>query len=94
MFLAGVAVTLGNPKIRMFYVALLPTMIDLHAMTLSGWASLVAVMLAVLVVIDFAWMIAAAQARRLLRSEAAVRFANRMSAGLMAGAAAAIAARS
>lgn len=94
MFAAGLAVTLGNPKIMMFYVALLPTMIDLHAMTLPGWASLVGVMLAVLVVIDVAWMIAAAQARRLLRSEAAVRLANRMSAGLMIGAAAAIAVRS
>lgn len=29
MFLTGIAVTLGNPKIMIFYVALLPTMVDL-----------------------------------------------------------------
>ena len=29
LFMAGMAVTLGNPKIMMFYLALLPTIIDL-----------------------------------------------------------------
>lgn len=69
LFFAGMAVTLGNPKIMMFYLALLPTIVDLG------------------------WVLAAGQARRLLRSARAVRIANRLSAGTMAGAAAAIAAR-
>jgi threonine/homoserine/homoserine lactone efflux protein len=93
MFLAGMAVTLGNPKIMMFYLALLPTIIDLATVTLTGWAELTLTMVAVLVAIDLGWALAAAQARKLLKSPRAVRIANRISAGTMAGAAAAIAAR-
>ena len=42
LFLAGMAVTLGNPKIMMFYLALLPTIIDLASVTVVGWAELTA----------------------------------------------------
>lgn len=94
LFLAGMAVTLGNPKIMMFYLALLPTIIDLGAVTLLGWAELTLTMALVLIAIDLAWVFAAAQARRLLKSQRAMRIANRVSATTMAGAAAAIAARS
>ncbi len=77
-----------------FYLALLPSLIDLRSVGLGGWAALTATMAAVLIFIDFAWVIAAAQARRLLKSPRAVRLVNRLSAATMAGAAAAIAARS
>ena len=93
LFFAGLTVTLGNPKIMMFYVALLPTIIDLNAVTFSGWAELTAVMFAVLIAVDLAWVVFAARARLMLRSSRAVRIANRTSAGLMAGAAAVIAAK-
>lgn len=94
LFLTGMAVTLGNPKIMMFYLALLPTIIDLTRVTLIGWAELTLTMALVLIAIDLAWVVAAAQARKLIRSPRAMRIANRVSAGTMAGAAAAIAARS
>lgn len=94
LFFAGMAVTLGNPKIMMFYLALLPTIIDLGSVTLVGWAELTVTMALVLIAIDISWVIAAAQARRLLKSARAMRIANRFSATAMAGAAAAIAARS
>ena len=93
LFLAGMAVTLGNPKIMMFYLALLPTIVDLAAVTVTGWAELTLTMFAVLMAVDSGWAFTAAQARRLLKSPRAVRIANRVSAGTMAGAAAAIAAR-
>ncbi|MDX0421898.1 LysE family translocator [Sinorhizobium medicae] len=93
MFFAGLTVTLGNPKIMMFYVALLPSIIDLRSVGLFGWAELVATMFAVLVVIDLAWVLMAAKARQFLRSRRAVRIVNRASAGTMAGAAVAIAVR-
>lgn len=93
MFATGLAVTLGNPKIMMFYMALLPTIIDLHQLTLLGWAELTATMVLVLIVVDVAWVILAVRARRLLTSPRAVRIANRCSAGIMAGAASAIASR-
>ena len=94
LFFAGMAVTLGNPKIMMFYLALLPTIIDLASVSLIGWVELTATMAVVLVAIDLAWVLAASQARKLLKSKRAMKIANRISAGTMAGAAAAIAARS
>jgi len=93
LFFAGMAVTLGNPKIMMFYMALLPAIIELDRVTLVGWAELTATMAAVLIAIDLSWVFAAAQARRFLKSPRAVRIANRISALSMAGAAAAIATR-
>jgi threonine/homoserine/homoserine lactone efflux protein len=93
MFAAGIAVTLGNPKIMMFYLALLPTIIDLGRVSMLGWAELVATMVIVLVIIDLGWAFAAQQARRLMKSPSAMRLANRLSAMAMGGAAVAIAAR-
>lgn len=93
LFLAGMAVTLGNPKIMLFYLALLPTIIDLHDVSALGWLQLTLTMLTVLVAVDMAWALLAAQARRFLRSARAMRAANRTGATIMAGAAAAIAAR-
>lgn len=93
LFLAGMGVTLGNPKIMVFYMALLPTIIDLRATSLAGWLELTVTMAAVLVIVDLSWAVAASQARRLLRSPRAMRIANRVSAATMAGAAAAIATR-
>jgi len=93
MFAAGTAITFGNPKIMAFYVALLPSLVDLARISVTGWMELVAVTLAVLAAVDLAWVVAASRARRLFRSERGMRLANRASAGMMAGAAAAIAAR-
>jgi len=93
MFFAGLTVTLGNPKIMMFYVALLPSIIDLHGVTLVGWLELVAAMLIVLATVDIVWITLANKARQFLKSPRALKIANRVSAGTMAGAAAAIATR-
>jgi threonine/homoserine/homoserine lactone efflux protein len=93
LFFAGMTVTLGNPKIMMFYVALLPSIIDIRSVTIVGWAELVATMFVVLILIDVAWALAAAKARGFLKSRRAVQIANRASAGTMAGAAVAIAMR-
>lgn len=94
LFAAGMAVSLGNPKVMMFYLALLPTIIDLGSITLTGWAELTLTMAVVLVCVDLTWVLAASQARKLLKSPRAMKIANRLSAATMAGAAAAIATRS
>jgi len=70
LFFAGMAVTLGNPKIMMFYLALLPTIIDLASVSVVGWIELTLTMAIVLIAIDIAWVVAAAQARRLLKAGA------------------------
>jgi threonine/homoserine/homoserine lactone efflux protein len=91
MFGAGLTITLGNPKIMVFYLALLPTLVDLNRVGASAWLELTAIMLAVLMTVDAAWALLAVRARRLLTSRKAVRIANRSSAAVMAGAAAVIA---
>jgi len=91
MFGAGLTVTLGNPKIMVFYLALLPTMVDLDRVGATAWLELTAVTLLVLMSVDFAWALLAVRARRLLTSRKAVKIANRTSATMMAGAAAVIA---
>jgi threonine/homoserine/homoserine lactone efflux protein len=92
LFGAGLAVTLGNPKIMVFYLALLPTIVDLNAVGTAAWIELTAVTLLVLTSVDLAWALLAVRARRLLTSRKAVKIANRASATMMAGAAAVIAA--
>ena len=87
MFLAGMAITLGNPKIMVFYVALLPALIELDRLTPPGMAALALTALAVMTTVDLAWACAAAGARRLLRTPRAVRIANRGGAAAMGGAA-------
>ena len=93
MFAAGLAVTLGNPKIMFFYLAFLPTIIDIRHLTVLEWGELVAAMFVVLAFIDIAWVVFAARARLLLKSPRAVRIANRGSALTMASAATFIATR-
>jgi threonine/homoserine/homoserine lactone efflux protein len=92
MFGAGLTVTLGNPKIMVFYLALLPTIVDLDRVGGTAWLELTAVTLVVLMSVDLAWALLAVRARRLLTSRKAVKIANRTSATMMAGAAAVIAA--
>ncbi|KVH48302.1 lysine transporter LysE [Burkholderia diffusa] len=93
MFVAGTLVTLGNPKIMLFYLALLPTIVDLTHVGVIAWAELVGTMLAVLIFADCFWSLLASRARALLTSARAKRIANRTSATAMAGAAVAIATR-
>ena len=92
MFGAGLTVTLGNPKIMVFYLALLPTIVDLDRVGGTAWLELTAVTLVVLMSVDLGWALLAVRARRLLTSRKAVKIANRASATMMAGAAAVIAA--
>ncbi len=91
MFLAGLAVTLGNPKIMVFYLALLPSLIDLAGITPVAWLELTCTMLMIVAAIDLTYILLAARARRLFRSPRALRFANRTSATILGGAAAALA---
>lgn len=94
MFMAGITITLGNPKVMMFYMALLPTIIDVQAVTTLAWLELTLTLVAVLMITDLSWVALAARARGWLTSARAVRATNRAGATVMAGAAAFIAARS
>ncbi|WP_186165371.1 LysE family translocator [Burkholderia gladioli] len=93
MFAAGLTVSLGNPKIMVFYVALLPTLVDLSHVGPLAWAELALTMLVVMAAVDLSWALLAVRARRLLRSRRAMKVANRASATMMAGAAVVMATR-
>jgi threonine/homoserine/homoserine lactone efflux protein len=89
----GLAIALGNPKTMLFYLALLPTLIDLADLPVSGFLALGAVVAAVYAAVLFAYVTLAARARRLFRSARAMQAVNRSTATVMAGAAVAVATR-
>ncbi|MGI9351259.1 MAG: LysE family translocator [Rhizobiaceae bacterium] len=93
MFAAGMALTMGNPKIMVFYLALLPTLIDLSGATVSLWVMVAAITVTSLATVDLGWIAMAHHARRFLRTPRALRITNRIAATSLCGAAAAIATR-
>lgn len=92
--LAGLTVTLGNPKTMIFYLALTPTLVDLRSITLADYAILAAVTTAVLLIVLVPYLILAAKARSLLKAPRALKALNRIAAAFMGGAAVTIASRS
>jgi threonine/homoserine/homoserine lactone efflux protein len=92
-FVAGLTVTLGNPKTMIFYLAITPTIVDLNTVTLADYAVLAALTILVLLVVLVPYLALAAKARWFLRSPRALKALNRTAATFMMGAAAAIAAR-
>ena len=93
LLLGGLALTLGNPKTIVFYLALLPTILDLTRITVLGFAELVAATLTVLGVVFAGYIVLAARARQLFTTPKAIRILNRTTGAVLAGAAAAIASR-
>jgi threonine/homoserine/homoserine lactone efflux protein len=93
LFLAGAAINLGNPKAVVFFLALLPTILDLDTLTAVGFAELSAIVAVIASAVFSAYAVAAERARRLFSSPRAVRLLNRGSAMALAGTAAAVATR-
>jgi threonine/homoserine/homoserine lactone efflux protein len=84
---AGLALTLGNPKVMVFFLALLPTVIDLREIGLRSYLQVAVAMLVILSGVLSTYSVVAMRARRLLRDARAVRWLNRGSGGVMVGAA-------
>jgi threonine/homoserine/homoserine lactone efflux protein len=93
-FIAGVLVTLGNPKSVLFYIAIVPTIVDLSAVTLGDCAVLLALTAVILTLVQLPFALAGARARGALQSPRALKLVNRGAAVFMGGAAVSIAARS
>jgi threonine/homoserine/homoserine lactone efflux protein len=92
-FVAGLLVTLGNPKTMIFYLALLPTFIGLRLVGGADLAILIGLTFAVLIVVLLPYIALAGRARMLLQSPSRLRLLNRLAALFLGGAAAAIATR-
>lgn len=85
IFAAGIALNLGNPKIPLFYVALLPKVVG-ASLTSAHLGGLTIVILAVEVVVIGGHVMLAGRARALLRTPRIVRRVNRAAGGVMIGA--------
>ena len=94
LFLGSLALTLANPKTMIFFVALLPTVVQLERLDLAGFVEIIGAICIVLPLVLGGYTLLATRARRLFRSEQAVRRINRASGVTMAGAAVAVVARS
>jgi len=91
LFLTTYSLTLGNPKPILFFVALLPSIIDLENLTLADFLT-VALLIAVIIAATLAaYATAAAKARQLFSSGAARRRINRITGSILAFAAVLIA---
>ncbi|MBV5263753.1 LysE family translocator [Pinisolibacter aquiterrae] len=93
VFLGGLTLTLGNPKTIIFYMALLPTVVDLTSLTPLGFVELVAIVFVDLTVVGAAYAALAARARDFFRDASARRILDRTAGAMMAGAAVAVATR-
>jgi threonine/homoserine/homoserine lactone efflux protein len=92
-FLSGLMVTLGNPKTMLFYVALVPTLVDIDTIGLRDYGLLLLTTFAVLLVVLIPYMMLASRARTLLKRPRALQTLNRVAASILAGTAAFIATR-
>jgi threonine/homoserine/homoserine lactone efflux protein len=92
-FFSGILVTVGNPKSVLFYISILPTVVDLHALSALDVPVLLAITAIILAAVQFPFAIAGARTRSALQSPRAMRILNRGAALCMGGAAATIAAR-
>lgn len=92
-FLSGMLVTVGNPKSVLFYISILPTVVNIDALSLPDIVALLSITAIILTVVQFPFAIAGARTRRALQSRRAMRILNRGAALCMGGAAATIAAR-
>lgn len=92
-FFAGLALTLGNPKTIVFYLAITPVVIDLHAVGATDFAVLALVTVIVLHAVLLPYLLLAAQARAALKNPRALKFLNRTAALAMAAAAGWVVAR-
>jgi threonine/homoserine/homoserine lactone efflux protein len=85
VFGTGLALNLGNPKMPLFYVALLPNVVGTD-LTLTQVGALAAVILAVEAVVIGGHVLLATRARGLLRAPRAVQRVNRTAGAVMVGA--------
>jgi threonine/homoserine/homoserine lactone efflux protein len=92
-FFGSLSLTLGNPKVMVFFLSVMPLVVDVKGLTLANLALLVAIGVPIIATTLAAYALAANRARALFRSARAMRFAHRAAGGVMAGVAVAIATR-
>lgn len=89
----GTLLPLGNPKAIGFYVAILPTVMDVAALSAPAVLAVAAIIAVVWTAVLVGYATAADRASRMVSTPRAQRWLNRGSAGAMVGAAGTIATR-
>jgi threonine/homoserine/homoserine lactone efflux protein len=92
-FLGSLSLTLGNPKVIVFFLSVMPLVVDLRSITPLVFIEMGIVIIVVFVPVLATTLLLADRARRVFISTPALKRINRATAGVMAGAAVAIAAR-
>lgn len=92
-FTGSMLLTLGNPKAILFFLALLPTVVDLATLNLLSIAEISLAICVVQPAVLIPYALLAAKARNLFTTPGAVRTLNRSSGVAMAGAAVVVATR-
>jgi len=92
-FFGSLSLTLGNPKVMIFFLSIMPLVVDVRTLTAAGLAELAGVLVLVMSATLAAYALAANRARGFLRSTRAMRIAHRAAGGVMAGVAVAVATR-
>jgi threonine/homoserine/homoserine lactone efflux protein len=90
-FFSQLSITLGNPKAMAFFLAILPTVVDLNHLSAFGYGQLVLVTVVLIPAIMLSYAAAAAQVRELLTSKKARKGINKAAAVVMFGAGAGVA---
>lgn len=85
-FIQGFMISASNPKVILFYVAFLPTFMDLTALggadiVLASFLAFIALLLGLTII-----SVCASQARRFMKSERSMKSLNRTAGGIMASA--------
>ena len=93
LFLTPYSLTLGNPKPILFFIALLPSILDLNELTLVDFLTVACVIAVVIAATLSAYAMAAAKARSMFASTVARRRINRVTGTVLALAALVIALR-
>lgn len=93
LFMGSLALTMANPKTMIFFLALLPTVVELERLTFAGFLEIVVVISIVLPLVLGGYVLLASRARRVFKSPKAVRNINRGTGAAMACAAVAVATR-
>jgi threonine/homoserine/homoserine lactone efflux protein len=92
-FLGSLSLTLGNPKVMVFFLSIMPLVVDVRTLTPLALLELGAVCAIVIVSTLAAYALAVNRARAFLGSTRAMKLVHRAAGGLMAGVAIAVAAR-
>ncbi len=93
LFLGGLALTLGNPKVMVFFLSILPLVVDLSALDAQAALAIAVSIIVILSAAMWTYALVAERARLLISNPRTLRYINRGTGTVMAGAAVAVATR-